>query len=645
MAVIQQRAADVRITETDLSSVLVNNSTAAAALVVVSQKGPTKPRRYTNADRFLFDFGQPNARVSFDHYAALKFFEQGNDLWAVRAVGAGAKYSAAIVKIIGDGSTVVAGISAGAVNPENPTWGDYVGVGETGLFLLYPKQGPGSYANSLSVAIESHNLLAPQNLTGTSTPTGGMLVDGSYKFVVSAISGTQESLASTPYTATIAGSPGTAAINLTWQPVAGATGYAIYLDVGGVYQLLTRVGVANSSLRHTGALSPDPTKVAYVNPIDLPTPDTRFTLHIYDEAFSSTTPAESFEVTMNDGTDETGMQTEITQRLNPFSQYLNARSNAASLITVPTIRSTVAPVALEGGDSGTAPGSPEITAAWNLFTDKEQYVVDVLINAGRSSVAVMQAVNQLATKRADCVAFLDVPPTVQGFQEAIDWRNLTLNLNSSYAALFGPDILVADPISGKSIFIPPSGAMAALYAYTARVGAPWFSFAGLNRGLINALDIRKYYDDGQATALYRAQVNYIRKFLGRGIALWEQSTLQNKASALQFLNVRQLLNILKRSMYSYLLYALQDPNDAILRRQVQFGLQQYMDTVQQGRGVSSYKVIVSDALNTPAYVNSGILRVAVVIVPILAVREIQLSMVISKEGLSLSEEEVAAVTS
>lgn len=645
MAVLQQRAADVRITETDLSSILVTNSTAAAALVVVSSQGPVKPKRYTDADSFLFDFGSPNARVSFDHYAAIKFFEEGNDLWAVRATGTGAKYSAAIVKILSDGTTTVAGIPGGIDDPENPAWGDYVNVNETGLFLLYAKRGPGSYGDDISVAIESKNLLAPQTLIGTTTPTGGALADASYKFVVSAIAGTQESIASSPYTATIAGASGTAQVSLTWQPSLGATGYIVYLDVGSSnYQELARVGVANASFVHTGVMSPDPAKTPYLSAGALPPPEKSFALLIYDETFSSTTPVETFDVTMDDGVDESGVQTEISSKLNPFSRYLNARSNYPSLSTVPTIRSTTAIVSLEGGASGAAPSTPDFTKAWNLFRDTEQYVVDVLINAGRSSAAVMHNLNLLATSRGDCVAFLDVPPTVQTFQEAIDWRNLTLNLNSSYSALFGPDLLISDPVSGKALFIPPSGAMAALYARTSRIGAPWFSIAGLNRGLVNCLDIRHYYNDGQATALFKSQVNYVRKFLGRGIALWEQSTLQNQMSARSFLNVRQLLNILKRSMYGYLLYSLQEPNDAILRRQIKFSLEQYLRTVEQGRGISSGRVIVSDELNSPAYVNSGTLRVAVVIVPILAVREIQLSLVISKEGLELSESEIAAVT-
>ena len=46
MAVLVRRAADVRMYERDLSQVLISNSTAAAAMVAVSARGPSsKPIR------------------------------------------------------------------------------------------------------------------------------------------------------------------------------------------------------------------------------------------------------------------------------------------------------------------------------------------------------------------------------------------------------------------------------------------------------------------------------------------------------------------------------------------------------------------------------------------------------------------------
>jgi phage tail sheath protein FI len=152
------------------------------------------------------------------------------------------------------------------------------------------------------------------------------------------------------------------------------------------------------------------------------------------------------------------------------------------------------------------------------------------------------------------------------------------------------------------------------------------------------------YDEAQSTLLYGANIAYIRKFAGRGIAFWEQNTLYQKNSALQFLNVRVLCNILKRAMYDYLLYGLQEPGDDILRKQLQFGLEDYLRNVKANRGISDFRVVIDDTNNSPALVNSGILAVSVVITPILAVREIALNLIINKSGVTLTEQEIAAAS-
>ncbi|MGF4020936.1 phage tail sheath subtilisin-like domain-containing protein, partial [Staphylococcus aureus] len=142
--------------------------------------------------------------------------------------------------------------------------------------------------------------------------------------------------------------------------------------------------------------------------------------------------------------------------------------------------------------------------------------------------------DSLAQQRGDCVALLDVPSNAQQFQQAINYRNLQLNLNSTYSALFAPDVLEADTINGKQQYVPFSGWAGALCARTDRVANPSFSPAGLNRGIVNVLGTRYTYDQGQMDALFQAQVNYTQTFVGQGIALWEQQTLAAQMSALSW---------------------------------------------------------------------------------------------------------------
>ena len=645
MAVLTRRASDVRINEVDLSTSLSGVSACTAAVVLVGSKGWNSPRFYSNADDFLFDYGNPNAAVSYDHYAALDYLREGNSLWVARAVGTGAKFAAAVVYQNSSLRTQIAGLSAGVVDPSNPDWGTYVASTETPLFLFTPAQGQGSFGNNISIELEAGNLDVVSGLTGTTTSQGGQLVAGNYEYVVAAISSDgSETLASAPLSVIIGSATTTNAITISWASSVGAIGYKVYGRVSNNLYFISQVGSATTTFTDNGIITPDNTRLPITSASQLPAANPLFKIKVYDSTVSLTQPVENFNCSLTEQTDDTGAQMEITQRINPFSRYVRVQSNVNTLVDSPVLYSAVK-TALAGGASGTAPTTADINKVWAQFLNKELYTLDVLINSGKTSVVVQKYMDYVAQTRNDCVAYLDAPSTKQKSQAIVDYKNLDLNLNSSYSVLLAQDLQQSDPINGKILYVPPSGAIAGLLARTFRSTQPWFSTAGLNRGLLNGttLGIREAYDDGQATLVTLANVAYIRKFIGRGIAFWEQNTLLNKSSALQYINIRVLCNIIKRACYNYLIYSLQEPNDDILRKSIQFALEQYLDIVQAGRGISSYRVVIDASNNPPALSNSGVLAVAIIITPIIAVREIQLTLVIGKEGLEVDEKTLASL--
>jgi hypothetical protein len=172
MAVFTRRASDVRISEVDLSSSLTSSSPSTAAIVVVSSKGPTRPVFFSSADDFRASFGDPAARVSFDHYASIDYYKGGNSLYAVRAVGAGSKHSALVAKLDPANDTVLFPLSGGIIEPTEPDWSAGILAGETALFQITPKSGPGSYGDSIAVQIDSENINVPDNITATTFFSG-----------------------------------------------------------------------------------------------------------------------------------------------------------------------------------------------------------------------------------------------------------------------------------------------------------------------------------------------------------------------------------------------------------------------------------------------------------------------------------------
>ncbi|MDN3040783.1 phage tail sheath subtilisin-like domain-containing protein, partial [Enterococcus faecium] len=271
--------------------------------------------------------------------------------------------------------------------------------------------------------------------------------------------------------------------------------------------------IPNSAIDTTKQPITDPTKAAPPSPT--------FGVSVYDTTRSTQYPIEQFNCSLTDYTDSNGLETELEQAINPFSQYIRVTSNVPSLPTpLPIISSVSTPVNMAGGNSGGAVTSLQVAGAWNVFANKQLYKINILLNSGHASPDVQLAMDSLAQQRGDCVALLDVPSNAQQFQQAINYRNLQLNLNSTYSALFAPDVLEADTINGKQQYVPFSGWAGALCARTDRVANPSFSPAGLNRGIVNVLGTRYTYDQGQMDALFQAQVNYTQTFVGQGIALW-----------------------------------------------------------------------------------------------------------------------------
>lgn len=641
MTLFSRRATDVRMSEVDLSSSLTTASPATAAVVVISKRGSIIPARHTSWDRFRAAFGNPDAKTSFDHYCARDYFLGGNALYAVRAVGSGYKYSAAVLKNTTAGETVGSSITAGVVDPTDPDWGVNVLVGETALLQVTPKDGPGSYANTLSFQIESQNISKPDGITATTTTLGGSLLAATYEYVVSAISKTGETLSSSPVTVVIGAATTTNAVTLRWPAVSGAIGYRIYGRVPGSHLFIDQVGGGSSSYTDFGLVTPNPAIVPITDPANLTAASPIFVFKVYDSLVSGTTPVESFTCSVTPQTDDNGNQMEVTQRVNPYSEYLRVESNIPNLATTPSILST-GKISLAGGNSGTAPTSADINRAWSLFEDTDQYRVDMFINAGKADPSVQIGMDTVAQNRNDCVAHLDPPSSCNTAQSVVDYRNLTLNLNSSFSTLNAQYALETDPISGSLLYVPMSGLIAGLQARVARTPKPWLSIAGLNRGRLGILGLNVSFKDADATIVTNSQISYARKFSGDGIALWEANTLLGKNSALNFLNIRVLCNIVKRSVYDYLLYGLQEPGDDILRDQLSGSLNDYLETVRTGRGIKSYRVIASEVNNPASLTNSGVLRIAVVIVPTIGVREIQLTLAISKEGLEITESEIAS---
>lgn len=646
------RASDVRIQEIDLFQYITSNSTTLPGIVVVSNQGTVKPKRFSSAEAFVAEYGQPNPSISHTIQSALNYFTEGQDLWAIRAVSDdGTPRMAGLIlsTTTDDGGVTEAylnGVDDGVRDPEkfNIEGADF--DGGDAIALITPKRGPGSYANDIEFSIAKYDapltaLSLSYTATGGSAETPRFEVDTRAHYAVTVLTKNGETRPVLNYI-TVTNAFGADSINLNWEPSANAIGYRIYrvLDSSSSpdstdYALLASVGPNKTEFKDRNALEPDSTRRYPGAGSEEPPPDsgeyvvTVTQWHPDEEEIVAT---ETFIVTFEPKVDGSGMQLLIDEQINLYSKLVNIKLYSNEYGQDNGLQREF----LAGGTSGTAPTSFDVAEAYEQFMNRELYKVNLLINGGIADPITQSAMVSVAERRGDCVALLDVPPAFQEWDKAIDYRQVVLNKNSTYAALFNPDLLQADTVNNITLYVPPSGWIAALCARTDRIAHQAYSIAGLNRGMLNGvLKQRHVFDDGQASALFQARVNYFRTIAGLGLSLWEQQTLSGQNSALQWLSVRRIVNVIKLALYDYLLYSLQEMNSDQIKRAISNTIGAYLKTLKDAQAISDGIVDMSG--NTAQTFNAGILVVRVILIPMIPIHEIQLEVVISKAGVSFNE--------
>lgn len=638
MAVTGSGASKVTAKEIDLSQTIQQAGTSVAAMVCVSLQGDTTPRLCTSWNSFKGQYGVGDPSVSFDHYSAREYFREGSQLWVIRPAGSGALYAGLLMYSAVQGGVLTTFLKQiSAADPAYPDWtsGDPTNTIYGGTYkplaFFYPSRGQGTYANGRYGVTITANAALPPTLN-ISTAATGSLAAGTYSYYV------------TPITANGEGAPvavsvtvptnGKITFGIASAP-AGVYGYNLYGRNGSTQNGLIGSYSTSVAIIDDGTISPDLTRPARTTlPTNLP-----FTIGVYDTTVSAVSPVETMVCTMQQAVDESGTSTELESRLNVFSNYLRVTSYAASLTSVPSVTTVGSkPTIMNSGVDGTVTASDIITAL-NKFQSRQKYAINLLINGGHSVVSIQAAIDSICQLRGDVLGLLDMPSASQTVDAALSYRQLSLNLNSSFSAIFCPDILIQDENYGRTQYIPFSGIAAALCARTDRVQNAGFSIAGLNRGFVsNMLKTRYIYDPetGDQDKLFNAQINYTTTLIGSGTALWEQQTLTTKASALRWISVRRIINVIKVAVMSFLNYSLQEPNDDFTVRQIESTVNQYLQIHVAQRAISAGTCSASVA-TTPAMIDAGIRVVQVVITPKIPIHQIELQIITTKTAVSFKE--------
>jgi phage tail sheath protein FI len=278
------------------------------------------------------------------------------------------------------------------------------------------------------------------------------------------------------------------------------------------------------------------------------------------------------------------------------------------------------------------------------FSNPERYDINLIVAPDfPGDKVVANKLIQMCESRGDCMAVLDPMPNLT-VQQVIDWSNgegqwsKENALNSRFAALYYPWVLIHDSFTNSDIFVPPSVKIVGVYAYSDSVSVPWFAPAGLNRGrLFNTMGVERQLTVGDREFLYKTpnSVNPIVDFTGDGIVVWGQKTLQRKPSATDRVNVSRMLIYVAKILATATKYLVFEPSDEITWIQYKQLVNPAIEDVKSRRGLMEYKIVCDKSTNTPYVIDNNEMVADIIMKPTKSAERIITRFVITSSGANL----------
>ena len=240
------------------------------------------------------------------------------------------------------------------------------------------------------------------------------------------------------------------------------------------------------------------------------------------------------------------------------------------------------------------------TDAINLLANKDEYNFNVISVPGLNNADHATPIGNLiemVENRGDAIAVIDLVrygSTITVVNSEAGERD------SSFAAAYWPWLQVSEPSNGNIVWVPASTLIPGVYANNDAVSETWFAPAGFNRGgLVGVVQAERKLSQTQRDSLYVSKVNPIATFPGRGVVVFGQKTLQQRATALDRVNVRRLLISLKSFISQVSDNLVFEQNTAATRNNFLAQVNPFLESVQQRQGLFAFKVVMDDTNNTP----------------------------------------------
>jgi len=309
---------------------------------------------------------------------------------------------------------------------------------------------------------------------------------------------------------------------------------------------------------------------------------------------------------------------------------------------------------LSGGVDYSATGGysadlSNLLQSYNLFANRDEIAVDYLLmgpglQIESESQAKANLLISIAEQRKDCIATISPHRgNIVGVANPVTQTSNVLGFysplqSSSYAVFDTGYKYTFDRFNNSFRYIPTNGDTAGLMVRTNITSYPWFSPAGLQRGVLNnAVKMAYNPSKNQRDELYAARVNSIINQRGSGIALYGDKTALAYSSAFDRINVRRLFLTVEQALEGAANDQLFEINDAATRSNFVNIVEPYLRDVQAKRGIYDFRVICDETNNTPNIVDNNEFRADIFMKPTKSINFVTLTFVATRTGVSFEE--------
>ena len=225
----------------------------------------------------------------------------------------------------------------------------------------------------------------------------------------------------------------------------------------------------------------------------------------------------------------------------------------------------VSPNVYMGEDNG--PGKRSGLAAFLENVD-----VSIMAIPGVTAPEVQAALIAHCENCKSCFAILDVPIDRKKTNDVVEFRDM---YDTTYAAMYHPWLEMFDPLAKRSAYVPPSGAMAGIYARTDNERG--VHKAPANEIVRGCTGLSCNYNEGEQDILNPKGVNLVRAFTGRGIRVWGARTMSSNG-LWKYVNVRRLYIYIEESIKANTNWVVFEPNSEVLWGRVTRTIEMFLAT-------------------------------------------------------------------